>query len=148
MREVILYCEYPNLFTQYLGKTQAEVDAKINSVWNHFFSGTNTVYYEVGTDMAYIYDIGNGDVRTEGMSYGMMVCVQLGKQTQFDRLWRWAKKYMQYKSGDSREGLFAWQCETNGTIKGASCAPDGEAYFLTALFFASHRWGNDGSINY
>ena len=141
---------YPNLFVKYLGKTQAQVDQKMQQMWSHFFTvnGQNTVYYEVGNDMAYIYDTGNQDVRTEGMSYGLMICVQMGDQTKFDKIWRWAKKYMQYKKGDQREGLFAWQCETNGNIKGASCAPDGEIYFLTALWFASHRWGNDGAINY
>lgn len=140
---------YRNLFSEYLGKSQTDVDSKIESIWSHFFGGgTNTVYYTVGNDMAYILDTGNSDVRTEGMSYGMMICVQLNHKEEFDKLWRWAQKYMQYKSGNQREGLFAWQCETNGTIKGSSCAPDGEAYFLTALFFASHRWGNDGEINY
>ncbi|MBR4115916.1 MAG: hypothetical protein IKK40_07880, partial [Bacteroidales bacterium] len=133
-----------------MGKTQAQVDQKMQNLWNHFFTvnGQNTVYYEVGNDMAYIYDTGNQDVRTEGMSYGLMICVQMGDREKFDKIWRWAKKYMQYKKGDQREGLFAWQCETNGNIKGASCAPDGEIYFLTALWFASHRWGNDGAINY
>ena len=141
---------YPNLFVKYLGKTQAQVDQKMQSLWNHFFTvnGQNTVYYEVGNDMAYIYDTGNQDVRTEGMSYGLMICLQMGDREKFDKIWRWAKKYMQYKKGDQREGLFAWQCETNGNIKGSSCAPDGEMYFLTALWFASHRWGNDGAINY
>ena len=142
--------EYTNLFVKYLGKTQSEVDQKMQSLWNHFFTvnGQNTVYYETNNNMAYIYDTGNGDVRTEGMSYGLMICLQMGDQNKFDKIWRWAKTYMQYKSGDQREGLFAWQCETNGNIKGASCAPDGEMYFLTALWFASHRWGNDGDINY
>lgn len=140
---------YRNLFAEYLGKTEAEVDEKINSIWDHFFGGgSNTVYYETNDNMAYIYDTGNSDVRTEGMSYGMMICVQLDKQEEFNKIWKWAEKYMQYKEGNEREGLFAWQCETNGTIKGSSCAPDGEAYFLTALWFASHRWGNDGEINY
>ena len=140
---------YRNLFAEYLGKTEAEVDEKLNSIWNHFFGGgSNTVYYETSDDMAYIFDTGNNDVRTEGMSYGMMICVQLDKQKEFDKIWRWAEKYMQYKEGNEREGLFAWQCETTGSVKGSSCAPDGEAYFLTALWFASHRWGNDGDINY
>ncbi len=142
--------EYTNLFTKYLGKTQAQVDEKMQNLWKHFFTvnGQNTVYYETNNNMAYIYDTGNQDVRTEGMSYGLMICVQMGDRDKFDKIWRWAKKYMQYKKGDQREGLFAWQCETNGNIKGASCAPDGEMYFLTALWFASHRWGNDGDINY
>lgn len=141
---------YRNLFSEYLGKTEAEVDSKIESIWNHFFGtdGNKKVYYETNDGMAYIYDTGNSDVRTEGMSYGMMICVQLDHKEQFDKIWKWAKKYMQYKAGNGKEGLFAWQCDTQGNIKGTSCAPDGEAYFLTALFFASHRWGNDGEINY
>ena len=140
---------YRNLFNEYLGKTEEETEAKIQSVWKHFFETESTkVYYETSDGMAYIYDTGNSDVRTEGMSYGMMICVQLDHQEQFDKIWKWAKKYMQYPSGNEKEGLFAWQCSTDGTIKGTSCAPDGEAYFLTALFFASHRWGNDGEINY
>jgi oligosaccharide reducing-end xylanase len=135
---------YHNLFTEILGKTKTEVENKINSIWNHFFNptGQNRVYYEVGNDMAYIYDVGSDDVRSEGMSYGMMICVQLNKKTQFDKLWKWAQTYMQYSSGNW-DGYFAWQCNTNGTKKGGdntSCAPDGEAYFITALFFAAHRW--------
>lgn len=84
------------------------------------------------------------------MSYGMMICVQLDKKEQFDKLWKWAKKYMLYTSGDWK-GYFAWQCNTDGSkVNGdaTSCAPDGEAYFITSLFFASNRWGNDGEIDY
>lgn len=141
--------EYRNLFVEILGKTEQEVQAKIDQIWNHFFTpGTSSaVYYEVGDDMAYIYDVGNGDVRTEGQSYGMMITVQLDHKTEFDKLWRWAKKYMQHQSGDW-EGYFAWQCKTDGTKIDQGCAPDGEEYFVTALLFASHRWGDDGEIDY
>ncbi len=34
--------------------------------------------------MAYIEDTGNNDARTEGMSYGMMLCVQLDMK---EELW-------------------------------------------------------------
>ena len=147
---------YPNLFVKYLGKTQEDVDKKMQQMWSHFFTvgGQNTVYYETNNNMAYIYDTGNQDVRTEGMSYGLMICLQMGDQTKFDKIWRWAKTYMQYPQGHQKAGLFGWQCRTDGSlIKGQdgsdpSCAPDGEMYFLTALWFASHRWGNDGAINY
>jgi oligosaccharide reducing-end xylanase len=44
------------------------------------------VYYTVGEDMAYVEDIGNADVRTKGMSYGMMIAVQLDKKKEFNRL--------------------------------------------------------------
>lgn len=141
--------EYRNLFVDVLGKTEQEVQAKIEKVWKHFFTpGLSTsVYCEVGNDMAYIHDVGNNDVRTEGQSYGMMIAVQLDHKTEFDKLWRWAKKYMQHQSGIWK-GYFAWQCKTDGTIIDPGCAPDGEMYFVTALFFASNRWGNDGDIDY
>ena len=82
--------EYRNLFVDVLGKTEAEVNAKIEKAWKHFFTpgAPTAVYYEVGDDMAYILDVGNNDVRTEGQSYGMMISVQLDKKTEFDKLWR------------------------------------------------------------
>ena len=78
----------------------------MQNLWNHFFTvnGQNTVYYEVGNDMAYIYDTGNQDVRTEGMSYGLMICLQMGDREKFDKIWRWAKKYMQYKKATNERG--------------------------------------------
>ena len=46
--------EYRNLFAEKLGKTDAEVETKINNVWKHFFTpgSSSSVYYEVGNDMA------------------------------------------------------------------------------------------------
>jgi endo-1,4-beta-D-glucanase Y len=56
--------------------------ARIDSIWTHFFTpgdiskydadGEKCVYYEVGDSMGIIVDTGSNDVRTEGMSYGMM----------------------------------------------------------------------------
>ena len=37
--------------------------------------------------LAYITDWANHDVRTEGMSYGMMIAVQMNKKREFDALW-------------------------------------------------------------
>lgn len=140
---------YRNLFVDILGKSESEVQAKVDQVWKHFFTpGSPTaVYYETDDNMAYIYDVGNGDVRTEGQSYGMMITVQLDHQQEFDKLWRWAKKYMQHEGGEW-DGYFAWQCKTSGEKIDNTCAPDGEEYFITALFFASNCWGNDGDIDY
>ncbi len=141
--------EYRNLFVEILGKSEKQVQSKIDKAWDHFFTpGKSTaVYCEVGDDMAYIHDVGNNDVRTEGQSYGMMICVQLDHQTEFDKIWRWTKKYMQH-SGNEWDGYFAWQCKTDGTKIDPGCAPDGEEYFITALLLASNRWGNDGDIDY
>ncbi len=36
----------------------------------------------------HILDVASGDVRTEGMSYGMMIAVQMNKKEEFDRLSR------------------------------------------------------------
>ena len=141
---------YRNLFSSLLGVTQAESDGRIGQVWNHFFENEGTkVYFEDTDTTAYILDTGNNDVRTEGMSYGMMICVQLDRRVEFDRLWRWARANMRYRSGRWK-GYFAWQCNPDGTKIGGepSCASDGEAYFITALFFAAHRWGNGGAFDY
>ena len=141
-----------NLFASLLGKSSAEVDSRIDSVWTHFFTpgdlsryeadGETTVYYEVGDSMAIILDTGNNDVRTEGMSYGMMISVQLDKRTEFDKLWRWAKTYMAYGADSPWDGYFCWQCGLDGTKIGGSNASDGEIYFVTALFKAADRWGD------
>jgi len=81
--------QYRNLFTELLGKSEAEVQRKIEQAWGQLFYGdddTQRVYYPVGRDTAYIKDIANDDVRTEGMSYGMMLAVQLDKQEEFDKV--------------------------------------------------------------
>ena len=141
--------KYRNLFKE-LGYSDAEIDKKVESAWQKFFYGTDDerIYYPVGEDMAYIYTADTDDVRSEGMSYGMMICVQMDKQEEFNRLWKWAKTHMQHKSGQFK-GYFAWQMNTNGTIKDNTPAADGEEYFATSLLFASARWGNgEGIYNY
>jgi oligosaccharide reducing-end xylanase len=142
---------YRNLFTEYLGKTDAEIQAKLDAAWQQFFYGNDDsqrVYYPVGEDMAYIEDIGNSDVRSEGMSYGMMIAVQMDKQDEFNRLWKWAVSYMRQPNGPFA-GYFAWHCKTDGTKLDSGPASDGEEWFVTALFFASARWGDgEGIFNY
>ena len=140
-----------NLFASMLGKSEAEVQQRIDSVWQHFFTpgdlsryeadGETSVYYEAGDSMAFILDTGSNDVRTEGMSYGMMISLQLDKREVFDRLWRWAKTYMAYPADSAWDGYFCWQCKPDGTKIGESNASDGEIYFVTALFLAADKWG-------
>lgn len=143
--------EYRNLFRE-AGYSQEQVDQRLADLWHTYFEGDENnerLYYEVPGDMAYILDTGNDDVRSEGMSYGMMLCVQLNKQEEFNKLWKWAKTNMQHKSGDPREGYFAWQLNRDGSIRDHNTASDGEEYFIMALMFASNRWGNgDGIYNY
>ena len=138
--------KYRNVFVE-MGYKQADVDAKLKEVFNDVFRGPNKVYFEVGDSMGYVSDIKNHDARTEGMSYGLMVAVQFGEKDIFDRLWRWSKKYMQHQDGN-RKGYFAWSCRTDGTRNADGAASDGELYFITALIFASNRWGDNTGINY
>ena len=138
--------QYRNLFVE-MGYEPAAVQAKLAEVFNDVFRGPNKVYFEVGDSMGYVSDIKNHDARTEGMSYGMMVAVQFGEKDIFDRLWRWSKHYMQHRDGP-RKGYFAWSCKTDGTHNAEGAASDGELYFITALIFASNRWGNGTGIDY
>lgn len=138
--------QYRNVFNE-MGYSHAEIDAKLQEAFDGLFTGPNKVYFEVGDSMAYISDIKNHDVRTEGMSYGMMIAVQFDRKDIFDRLWRWSKRYMQHQSGQ-RKGYFRWSCKTDGTPNAQGSASDGELYYITSLIFASNRWGNDTGINY
>jgi endo-1,4-beta-D-glucanase Y len=137
---------YRNLFVE-LGKTPAEVDARVDAVVNQLYYGgeDEKLYYESGADEAYFYTADTDDVRSEGVSYGMMFSVQLGKRQEFDRLWKFAKTHMQHQAGD-RTGYFAWRVRTDGTQLDANPAPDGEEYFAMSLLMAARRWGNGAGI--
>ena len=133
-----------NLFAGQLGKPEVEITAKLDAAWRQLFYGDNDnqrVYYPVGADMAYIANVGSQDVRSEGMSYGMMIAVQLDHRDEFNRLWKWAHVHMYHSTGP-RAGYFAWQCRFDGTQMDPGSASDGEEWFAMALLFASHRWGN------
>ena len=135
--------QYRNIL-QEAGYSQEEINSKLQAIKQQFFEGdaeNGRLYYELGTDEAYILDTGNNDVRTESLSYGMMICVQLGMQTEFDKLWRFTKNHSMHKSG-ANKGYLAWQLNTDGSIKDGNAAPDGDEYIATALMFAAGRWGN------
>ena len=137
---------YRNLFLE-LGYLQKDIDIKLERIFQTLFYGNEDtrIYHPAGEDMGYMEDTGNHDVRTEGMSYGMMMCVQMNKKNEFDRLWKWTKTYM-YMSKGENAGYFAWSCQVDGTKNSWGPAPDGEEYFAMALFFASNRWGDGEGI--
>src|SRR5262249_34273258 len=110
--------------------------------------------------MAFIWAADSDDVRSEGMSYGMMIAVQMNLRPQFDRLWKFARTHMQYPA-DSELGAwrhyFRWQGKVVPTSASqwnvqfgptTTPAPDGEEYFATALYLADRRWGSQGEVNY
>jgi oligosaccharide reducing-end xylanase len=147
---------YRDLFAE-IGHSQAEISAKMDAAFQQLFHGDpeeQSVYFAAGKNengpMAYITDWNNHDVRTEGMSYGMMIAVQLDKKAEYDALWNWTKTYMYI--GDPNHpsyGYFSWSCKTDGFPNEETAAPDGEEYFVMALYFAAARWGNGkGIYNY
>ena len=130
-------------FKTYLGKTDDEIQAKLDELWDHYFKGDNNqkVYYDSGSE-AYIQDIYNNYVPSAGIAYGMMICVQTDHKNEFDKLWRWAKNYMWRKSGEW-DGYFAGCCNVNGSIREGTCRPEAEMYFMASLLFAANRWDDD-----
>ena len=136
--------EYRNVFSE-CGISADKVKARLEAIKEEFFFGNDRVYFTTADNMGYVVDTGNNDVRTEGMSYAMMLCVQLDMQEDFDRIWRWAKTNMYMTDGEN-EGYFAWSCQTNGAKNANGPAPDGEEFFAMALYFASHRWGDKDGI--
>ena len=113
------------IFATVLGKSQTDIDSKVTTAVNRFFgigtseSTTPTAatgyrcYYELPQDssMAFIWAADSDDVRSEGMSYGMMIAVQMNMQPQFDRLWKFAKTYMQFPA---TSGTAAWRYYLSG----------------------------------
>jgi oligosaccharide reducing-end xylanase len=144
---------YRNLFAE-SGHSQPEIQRKIHAAYEQLFHGdprSQAVFYDAGSNahgpLAYITDIGHNDVRTEGLSYGMMIAVELDKQAEFNALWNWSKTYLYHDSpAHPSYGFFSWQAKTNGETLSEFVAPDGESYYVTALYFAAHRWGSGRGI--
>jgi endo-1,4-beta-D-glucanase Y len=144
---------YRNLFQEWNSElSQTQIQNRLNDTWNQFFESADDnkrLYYPAGSnangELAYILDIADNDVRTEGMSYGMMIAVQMDKRSHFNAIWNWAKTNMQYATGASKD-YFSWHCRPDGSKLDSNSAPDGEEYFAAALFFAAGRWGNGAGI--
>jgi len=162
--------DYRMVFSEYATKVVGEsrvlvhplndVDAKIKTMYDQLFKTGNTgsqriVFDATGTGNAglkFVKDIGSNDIRSEGMSYGMMIAVMMDDQATFDALWGFARKFM-YNDDDGGR-WYAWSLadtapnypmNRDGTKYGQNPAPDGEEYFAMALFFADHRWGSTGN---
>lgn len=143
---------YRNLFAE-LGRTQAEIDAKVLGAFNQFFvngSENQMLLYPAGNDMAFIRTIDTDDIRSEGLSYALMIFVQLDQKELFDKVWRFSHTHARHATGP-RAGSFAWQLSSSApyAVLDSNSASDGEKYFAMALLFAEARWGNGtGIFNY
>jgi oligosaccharide reducing-end xylanase len=145
---------YRNVFAELLGVSAEQTHARVEQLWRSYFHGDGQeqrLYFEVGANangpLAYVTDWANNDARTEGMSYGMMIAVQLDHKREFDALWNWSKTFMQITDqGNPSHGYFAWSMGTDGSPRSVGAAPDGEEYYAMALYFAANRWGNGTGI--
>jgi oligosaccharide reducing-end xylanase len=140
---------YPNPFRDLLMQSDANISSKINNAFNTLFHGSPSYafYTEVGTDQAYIQDTLHNDIRTEGMGLGMMICVEMNKEYEFDKLWTYSKQVMQVGSGPNA-GYFDSFCNDVDGNPTACLDPYGFQQFVTALIFANDRWGSTGTIDY
>jgi oligosaccharide reducing-end xylanase len=144
---------YRSLFAE-SGQPQKESLAKIDAAFQKLFHGDpemQSVVFAAGKNangpLAFLTDWNNHDVRTEGISYGMMIAVQLNQKTEFDALSNWAKTYMYIHDRKYPSfGYFAWSCKTDGNPNEETAAPDGEEYFVMSLYFAAGRWGGGKGI--
>ena len=145
--------EYRNFFVE-AGYAPEDVERKVADAFAQLFHGdpeNEAIYYPAGENehgpMGYILDVNNADVRSEGMSYGMMIALQMDEQEIFDALWNWALTHTYHDNpAHPAYGYFAWSVNTDGTPIDEMPAPDGEEYFVTALYFASTRWGDGEGI--
>jgi len=147
---------YRDLFAEQ-GHPDAETSARLEKAFQQIFHGapvSERIYFEAGKNengpLGYITDWANNDARTEGMSYGMMIAVQMNHKHEFDALWNWSNTYMLITDPHNPNiGYFAWSMNTDGAPRSTGPAPDGEEYYAMALYFAANRWGNgQGIYNY
>ena len=91
--------KYHNLFIEQ-GHSEKEIDAKINIAFQQLFHGdtaTQAVYFSAGKNdngpLSYVSDVPHNDIRSEGMSCGMMIAVQMDKKAEFAAL-QWQVSYL------------------------------------------------------
>lgn len=163
-----------NLFHELLGVSEADVDAKLELAVQRVFGLVGNepnrpnrdsgyrLYYELPQDssLAILWAPDSNDIRSEGMSYGMMLAVQMDLHPQFDRLWKFARTFMQFPANSSVSpwrNYFRWQGSLDASNSrqwsirfdpDVGPAPDGEQYFAAALYLADRRWGSGGGVNY
>ena len=163
-----------NLFSELLAVSEDDVNAKTTLAVQRIFGiGTGEpnrllrdrgyrLYYELPQDpsLAFIWAPDSDDIRSEGMSYGMMIAVQMNLQVQYDRLWKFAQTFLQRPEtspSGSWQHYFRWQGRVDASNPDrwlvdygpeTGPAPDGDQYFAAALYLAHRRWGSAGAVNY
>jgi len=139
---------YRNLFVEAGLANEAAVQSRVDEAFSQLFFGRKSdeaVFFESSEGTAYVSESESSrkhDVRTEGMSYGMMIAAQRGNASAFEALWRWAQLNMRHSDPRSPYfGYFAWSCTQAGGHIYEGPASDGEVWFAAALYTAAGRFG-------
>jgi hypothetical protein len=78
---------------------------------------------------------------SEGIAYGMLLAVNHGDQTTFDKLWLYSQQWI------NANGLMHWYINAAGTqVLGTGAATDSDEDIAFALIMADARWGGRGSL--
>lgn len=128
----------PSTFEEVIGVTPAEVAAKLSLGYEQLFHGdpeNEAILYPADGGGAYVFDVLHGEIRTDGLGYGMLLAALLDRQDDFDALWSYARESLRYTTGP-RAGYLYWHCSV-----GECPDPNGMTYAATALLFADRRWG-------
>ena len=144
---------YPNAFRDVLGKSDAEIQTKIDRAFAQLFHGdqmTQAIYAPVTgqADQASITDTYHEDIRTEGIGLGMIIALQLDKRDELDHLWTYAQAKLKQPDGAAR-GYFNSSCAVTAGMPIPCLDPFGMEYMLMALLLANDRWSaTPGSVDY
>lgn len=115
---------HPNAFVEHKIATEAQVKEKVQQTYKQLFysddgmlqEGGKALLVSVGTDMAFINSVDSKDIRSEGMSYGMIIAVMMDDQNMFNKLWKFSKTKMQHQKGE-RKGYFAWSLKKYSSLR-------------------------------
>ena len=90
---------YPNYLSE-IGISDGQAAELVEQAFQTiFFDPEENFCHHTDPDAWCMVDTGNVDARTEGMSYGMMMCVQMDRKDIFDRLWMFCDRYMRMNEG-------------------------------------------------
>jgi oligosaccharide reducing-end xylanase len=132
--------KYPNPFRDLLGKSETDINSKVDAAFAQLFHGDPTdqsIYFPTG-NYADIWDVLHDDYRTEGYGLAMLIAVELDRREEFDRVWRGAM--LRRSTNPSSKGYFKSRCEIDTTTTVECLDPFGLQQIVMALIFANNRW--------
>lgn len=103
-------------------------------------------YYEEQGDLARIKFDDKARTVSEGIGYGMLMCVYFSDnttsyQSHFDKLWKYYKKFM------NGNGIMNWNINGFNGVIGTGGATDAEEDVAVALIMAYYQFGNESYKN-